>query len=238
LPPETTLTGEAPGASSPIAAVVFDFDLTLADSSVAAADCANYALRALGLPAAEPAVVRRTIGLSLRESFGLLSGSDDPGLAATYARRFVERADQVMADLVCLYPGTMPTVVELRRRGLRTAIVSTKFRYRIETILGRAGLGEAVDVIVGGEDVSHHKPDPEGLHQALRKLDVPAANALYVGDHPVDAQAAAAARIAFVAVLTGVTDARAWAPFAPRRIIESIAQLPRILTDVRPVVLR
>ena len=182
--------------------------------------------------------MRQTIGLSLRESFRLLSGTADPQLALAYSQRFVERADGVMEDLVRLYPGATATMTELRRRGLRTAIVSTKFRYRIEAILSRAGLREAVDIIVGGEDVTNHKPHPEGINHALRVLDVQPPNAIYVGDHPVDAQAAAAAQVPFIAVLTGVTDMQGWAPFAPRRIIESIAQLPRVLSDVDPVILR
>jgi len=171
-----------------VEAILFDFDLTLADSSAAVTECANHALRALGLAAAEPGLVHQTIGLSLVQSF---------------------RA--------------------LRDRGLRTAIVSTKFRYRIEDILRRADSSGLVDVIVGGEDVAQHKPHPEGLLRALRLLDVHASRAVYVGDHSVDAQAAASAEIPFVGVLTGVTDAEAWAAFAPLRIIASVTELLGVL---------
>jgi hypothetical protein len=59
-----------------------------------------------------------------------------------------------MAELVGLYPGAADTIRHLRGRGLRTAIVSTKFRYRIEDILNRAESSGLVDVIVGGEDVA------------------------------------------------------------------------------------
>jgi phosphoglycolate phosphatase len=215
-----------------IAAIVFDFDLTLADSSVAAADCANHALRSLGLPSADPVLVRSTIGLTLRETFRRLSGSEDSQLALAYSQRFVERADVVMEDLVRLYPDVATTMAELRDRGLRIAIVSTKFRYRIEAILSRAGLRGAVDVIIGGEDVTNHKPHPEGINQALQVLDVQPPNAVYVGDHPVDAQAATAANVPFIAVLTGVTDREAWASFTPRKIIECIGELPRVLSGV------
>ena len=52
---------------------------------------------------------------------------------------------------------------------------------------------------------------------------------MYVGDHPVDAQAAASAAIPFIGVLTGATDAEAWAAFAPLRIIGSVTELPAVL---------
>ena len=212
-------------------AILFDFDLTLADSSAAVTECANYALRALGFEAAEPARVHQTIGLSLAHSFRTLSGNEDPGLGAAYARHFGEHADRVMAELVCLYPGVADTIRDLRDRGLRTAIVSTKFRYRIEDILKRAQSSGLVDVIVGGEDVAQHKPHPEGLLRALRLLDVNPSRTVYVGDHPVDAQAAAGARIPFIGVLTGATDAEAWAAFAPRSIIAGVTELPAALAE-------
>src|SRR6185503_16865799 len=198
-----------------VEAVLFDFDLTLADSSAGVTECANHALRALGFAAAEPARVHQTIGLSLVQSFRALSGNDDPSLGLAYAQHFGEHADRVMAELVCLYPGAAETIRDLRGRGLRIAIVSTKFRFRIEDILKRADSNHLVDAIVGGEDVVQHKPHPESLLRALRLLDVHPSRALYVGDHPVDAQAAASAEIPFIGVLTGATDAEMWAAFAP-----------------------
>jgi phosphoglycolate phosphatase len=62
-------------------AVIFDFDLTLADSAQAVIECAGYALARLGLPAAPPEQVRHTIGLTLPQSFVALTGCDDPVLA-------------------------------------------------------------------------------------------------------------------------------------------------------------
>ncbi len=212
-----------------VEAILFDFDLTLADSSAGVTECANHALRALGFAAAEPALVHQTIGLSLVQSFRALTGNDDPSLGAAYAKHFGEHADRVMAELVCLYPGAADTIRDLRVRGLRTAIVSTKFRYRIEDILNRADSSGLVDVIVGGEDVAQHKPHPESLLRALRLLDVHPSRAVYVGDHPVDAQAAASAEIPFIGVLTGAMDVESWAAFAPLRIIASVTGLPSVL---------
>jgi phosphoglycolate phosphatase len=117
----------------------------------------------------------------------------------------------------------------VRRRGLRTAIVSTKFRYRIEDILRRAGASGIVDVIVGGEDVVQHKPHPEALERALTLLHAPPSRALYVGDHAVDAEAAARAQVPFIGVMTGAADADTWAAFAPVDIIPSVCDLPRVL---------
>ena len=184
-------------------AVLFDFDLTLVDSTLGAVDCVNYALETMALPRAEPKAIRATIGFSLAATLASLTGLTDPALARDFSLNFVKQADLRMVELTSVFPGVAQTLDHLKSTGIKTGIVSTKFRYRIETILARDGLLEAFDVIVGGEDVMRHKPDPEGLVKALGKLDVRTGDSLYVGDHPVDAEAAAAAEIPFAAVLTG-----------------------------------
>ncbi len=183
--------------------VLFDFDLTLADSTLGAVECVNYALDAMALPRAVPEAIRATIGFSLADTLASLTGLTEPALARDFSSHFVERADLRMAELTSVFPGVIEALDQLKSFGIRTGIVSTKFRYRIEAILARHGLSGAFDVIIGGEDVMHHKPDPEGLEKALERLGVRPGDSLYVGDHPVDAEAAAAAGIPFAAVLTG-----------------------------------
>lgn len=184
-------------------AVLFDFDLTLADLTLGAVECVNYALGAMALPRAEPEAIRATIGFSLAATLASLTGLTEPALARDFSAHFVKRADLRMAELTSVFPEVAETLDRLKSAGIKAGIVSTKFRYRIETILARQGLSEAFDVIVGGEDVMRHKPDPEGLVKAVDRLGMRPGDSLYVGDHPVDAEAAVAAGIPFAAVLTG-----------------------------------
>ncbi len=210
-----------------IDAVIFDFDLTLADSTGAVVDCVNYALVRLGLPPADPPLIRRTIGLTLPQTLRTLAGASDPARESEFARRFVERADEVMVARTEIYENVPAMLEELRRRAVRIAIVSTKFRYRIEAILAKAAIGGAVDVIVGGEDVRHHKPHPEGLLHAMARLDVPASRVVYVGDHAIDAEAANRAGVPFIAVQTGV-DGGPWTA-EPLAIIPDAGKLIDVL---------
>ncbi len=135
-------------------AVLFDFDLTLADSTVAIVECVQYSLRTMGRPVLTAEVIQKSIGLTLAETFVFLSSSRDPQLIATFSDLFIRHADRVMVALTTLYPGVATLLRSLRSLGISTAIVSTKYRYRIEAILAQAGLQSCVDVIVGGEEVN------------------------------------------------------------------------------------
>jgi phosphoglycolate phosphatase len=212
-----------------IRGVLFDFDLTLADSVRGVTDCFDFALRALELPGAAPEAVHRTIGLPLREAFRALTGPSGEALEEQFVRLFAERADAVLAELTPLYPDVPPTLAWLRRAGLDAAIVSSKFRFRIEDILARAGLREAFAVLVGAEDVSELKPSPEGLLRALGALELERSAALYVGDHPVDARAAAAARVRFVAVLSGASRRHDFAGLPVDAFCSGVGELPGVL---------
>jgi phosphoglycolate phosphatase len=211
-------------------AVLFDFDLTLADSTRGAIECINYALTKMGLPKAEHQAIKATIGLNLPATLLRLTGLTDPGLAKSFTAHFVECADLRMVDLTTIFPDASRAVHELRNVGIKTGIVSTKYRYRIEAILARDGLTDGFDVIVGGEDVVHHKPDPEGLHRALNQIGLTGQDTVYVGDHPVDAMAASAAGIPFVAVLTGNAVRDDFDQWPNSRFLESLPELVPLLT--------
>jgi phosphoglycolate phosphatase len=210
-------------------AVVFDFDFTLADSFRGIVVCANHALQVMGLPPTTPDKIRKTVGYSLPESLVRLAGEEHSARGGEYMRLFVEKADEVMADLTFVYDYVPETMEHLRGRGLRLGIVSTKYRYRIEDVLGREGLLEPFEVIVGGEDVSEFKPDPESLNLALGKLAISPEAVLYVGDSVVDAEAAMRAGVPFAAVLSGSTPRDAFSEYEARMILGSVRDLTSIL---------
>lgn len=191
----------------------------------------NTALKQLGFPEAGDENIRRTIGLPLSTALKDLTGIDNPEIAADFLKSFREKADEVMAPLTRIYDKAIKTVKALRNSGIRTGIVSTKFRYRIEDTLERRGLAGMFDVIVGGEDVMEHKPDPSGLRLALLKMDASPENAIYVGDHVVDAEAAKQCGIRFIAVLTGTSARADFAEYEAVAILDDLSQLvDRILS--------
>ncbi len=213
-------------------AILFDFDYTLADSSEAIVDCFNTSLTAMGLAAAEPDVIRATIGLSLEESLAAVAGERYRSRSAEFRQHWRLRSDLIMVKLTNLLPGVEETVRGLAADGFSLGVVSTKYRCRIEETFERSQLRESFSLVIGGDDVARHKPDPEGLLLALERLGVPAGEALYVGDSAADAEAAGRAGVGFVGVLSGVTSARALAKWNYVKIASSVRELPALLKAI------
>jgi len=214
----------------PIKAVLFDFDLTLADSSIGIEDSTQYALRGLELNPVEGAAILSVIGLPLKTMFHTLTGSADPVSADAFVRLFLERADEVMVSSTVIFQEVPDLLRQLQSRGTKVGIVSSKFRYRIEAILISTGLRSLVDVIIGAEDVSNHKPHPDAILLALTHLDVDAASAMYVGDHIVDSDAARAAGVDFVGVLSGTMSRDAWDARGDRCVNEHIGEIVQLVS--------
>ena len=57
-------------------AIIFDFDLTLADSTKGIIECVNFVLERLNLPRADDERIKRTIGMSLENTFIRLTGQN------------------------------------------------------------------------------------------------------------------------------------------------------------------
>lgn len=213
------------GKMSRFRTVLFDFDYTLADSSRGVVECINYALRGIGLPQASPEEIRRTIGLSLPNTLTRLAGKEHAERSHEFGRLFVMRADQVMADLTRVLDDVPEVIGHLKDGGMALGIVSTKFRYRIEEVLRRAALLEPFDVIVGGEDVQSHKPDPESLLTAIEKMNGSPSTSVYVGDSVTDAETAKRAEVPFIAVLSGVTPRGSFDRYPVFKIMENLREI-------------
>lgn len=213
-------------------AVLFDFDFTLADSSAGILECFAYAFARVGLPDADPHAVRRTIGLTLPEALRRLHGVEDPLLAKAFTDAFRDRAEHVMVPSTAWLARALETVEACRAAGFATAICSTKKRSHLDGVLIRDGVGVLFDAVIGADDVAAPKPAPDALLAALARVGVSTGRAVYVGDHPVDAQAAERAAVSFVAVLTGPSSRDDFADHRVDRFLASVEDLPELLPAI------
>lgn len=188
-------------------AVIFDFDYTLGDSTNGIVLSVNYALEKLGYPLKSKEEIKKTIGLSLKDTFSALTMEKNEEKATQFSELFIEKADIVMVENTELYDDTKEILQKLKKEGYKISIVTTKFRYRIEKILNKFNSSDLVDLIVGADDVKVEKPNPEGLLWVIDNWHLEKDNVLYVGDSLVDAKTAENAQVNFAGVLTGTTTA-------------------------------
>ncbi|HEX6989062.1 MAG TPA: HAD-IA family hydrolase, partial [Bacillota bacterium] len=181
-----------------VEAVLFDLDGTLLDSGPLIIRTYQDVLREeLGIEAS-PDDILAHFGRTLAETFAAFTPNRAriPQLVARYQTRNLELHDQLARPV----PGAVEAVAALRSAGLRLAVVTTKRREMAERGLRLMGLAGAFDAVIAFEDVSAHKPDPEGIFRALDHMAVPPEAALMVGDTPADLLAARRAGVTPVAV--------------------------------------
>ena len=88
-------------------AIIFDFDYTLGDTTNGIVLSAQYALEQMGEEERTYEEIKKTIGLSLSETYKALTGNMDEARADRFFDLFKEKADEVMVDSAELYPGVM-----------------------------------------------------------------------------------------------------------------------------------
>lgn len=104
-------------------------------------------------------------------------------------------------------------------------------RERLEALMTRAkavyGIPEIA--IVTCDDVTKTKPDPEGILQLLEKLAIRPEEALVIGDHAADMQAATAAGIIGIGISHGFGTPAELKEAGARQVIDDIASLAKLI---------
>ncbi len=84
------------------------------------------------------------------------------------------------------YTGVFDMLSELKNRGIKLGIVSSKYKRYVLQELENTNLLSFFDVIVGLDDCTNRKPHPEPLLKAINTLNEKAENCIYIGDQPTD----------------------------------------------------
>jgi pyrophosphatase PpaX len=177
--------------------VLFDLDGTLIDSGPIILASMRHATRTVLGAEVDESRMRAAIG--------------GPGLVAQMRELDPARVDELVEayrlhneplhEQLEACEGMLVLLPRLRARGHTLGIVTAKRRETVELAFGRfPELRELTDVLVGADDTERHKPDPDPLLEALRRLDAEPEDAAYVGDSPFDIRAAKAAGLLAVAV--------------------------------------
>ena len=217
-------------------AVLFDLDGTLIDTTDLILRCFRHAWRTVcGREHSRQALIE-TFGMPLRDAMQRLlsqgngnhrNGAED-GHGELVNRLLAEyRVFNVTNHDVIARPfdGVQRTIEELRRRGYRTGVVSSKGRELGMRGLRLCALEELVDTTIFLEDTEHHKPRPEPILAALDRLGLNCRQAAYVGDSAHDLMAGRDAGVRTVAALWGPWPRLALERESPDFLAKSLSDL-------------
>ncbi|MCG7417251.1 HAD family hydrolase [Microbacterium sp. ACRRU] len=124
------------------------------------------------------------VGLALEDSARLLQNAGVPwGVDEIIAHLTDEVLRQLAVHGVPFRPGAREMLADLRRAGVRTALVTMSMRRMALSIVDLIDF-PAFDVVVAGDDVERPKPHPDPYLQAAQSLGVDIASAVAIEDSP------------------------------------------------------
>lgn len=160
------------------------------------------------------AAVCRDLGRSFdRADFAATFGRRNPEIFQyLFGSRFTENEVATLGDRkedlyraaaragVELLPGVADLMDGLHQAGFRQAIGSSAPRANLDLILDLTGIGKYLSAVVGAEDTTRGKPDPQVFLIAAERLGVAPARCVVFEDAPAGVQAARAGGMRCVAV--------------------------------------
>ena len=183
----------------PYRAVLFDLDGTLLDSADLIVTSFVDTCRTLLGRTLDRDETLRSWSWPVRAKFHAIAPDRADELTQEYLRRYLAMHDEHAR----LFPGVPDVLDALDARGYLLGIVTSKRRATADAAVRAFGLDRWCRVIVVDEDVRRHKPDPEPVALGARRLGIPAADALMVGDSVEDMAAGRGAGAGTGAALWG-----------------------------------
>ncbi len=210
--------------------LIFDFDGTLADTHELIIQTNQEAMRRMGFPVLEDRVISRTIGLPLEEGiltmFPQLAREDLPAWVKTYRTIFDELKTKIIPGL---FPHVKETLEALHARGYVLTVASSRLSLSLNDFLRDMGIAPFFSYVLGADNVSAAKPDPEPVLKTLRDLHFRADEALVVGDMPVDILMGKRAGAFTCGVTYGNSDREALKKAGANHVLDDFGRLPEII---------
>jgi len=202
--------------------VLFDLDGTVVDSgSIILASMRHATREVLGEEYADEELMQAVGGPGLEAQMAVFAPDQVDELVRVYRAHNEPLHDELEA---CA--GMESVLVRLHEEGRRLGVVTAKRRSTVELAFERVPLAHLFETIVGGDETERHKPDPEPLLLAAKRMSANPAETAYVGDSPFDVMAAKAAGMHAIAVTWGRIHDRARLEQAgPDAIVDTAVEL-------------
>ena len=210
-----------------VRAVLFDYDGTLRDTKHVILGALKAALEHHGatMPSTEELTPHLHHSSFVRQAFL-------PDVSAEEFEKVYYQTKDILSEDVTLFEGTAEMLKNVRANGYAVGLVTAAKKSMLQ--FEQLGLQDSVfDVIIGAEDLTEHKPHPQGILMAVKTLGVSLRETVYVGDMPTDYAAAVAAGVEFVGAAYGFFDEKTLRAEGAEHIIHTPRELPALLANIR-----
>lgn len=213
-----------------IQAVIFDADGTILDTREFILQAYEHTLLEHHQPVPDRVTIAKNMGQTLVDSYSAFAPSIELDLLRSAHRKFQE----TNLDLIAGYEDLLHILDILRDAGIKLAVCSSRGT-TLHMSLEHAGISEYFSAVIDGDDVTDHKPHPEGLLKALEIMQVDPKRAAMVGDTTADIGAGKAAGVAFTIGLTHGFGARgSLLEAGADHIVDRLADIIPLVLDERP----
>ncbi len=210
---------------------VFDMDGTILNTLEDLADSTNYALKANGLPERTIDEVRRFVGNGIRLLIERAVPTDtDKELTDKVFDTFKEYYKTHCAVKTRPYDGIKDVLLELRKAGCLTAVVSNKADFAVQDLC-KDYFDNLFDFAIGEREGIKKKPAPDSVFEVLSKLNVEKDDAVYIGDSDVDFATSVNAGMDVIMVGWGFRDAEFLREKGVKRIIKQPSEILDIILE-------
>jgi len=221
-----------PDIGKPVAGVIFDFDGTLGELHIDFAEMRRQALAVMERHGVDPASLPQTFTLEQLAAAGeALKEKGQAERAQAMRQEAMQAIENIEVKAACrarLFECVAPTLEALRGLGVACVIVTRNCARAVDLVLGEAR--RHFRAVLTREAVANVKPHPEHLQSARKALGVAdGAPVMMVGDHPSDMQAARAAGMIAVGVLSGSASAQALAEAGAHFLVPDVGGVPALV---------
>jgi phosphoglycolate phosphatase len=210
-------------------AAIFDMDGTILNTLDDLADATNRALEENSLPVRTTDEVRNFVGNGIRK---LIERAVPAGTAKTVIEKvhadFSAYYAKHCADRTQSYEGIVPMLASLRAAGIKTAVVSNKDDYAVQT-LARVYFPAMFDAVAGVRSGIRKKPAPDTVFEVMKRLAVEKEPCVYIGDSEVDIETAENAGIPCISVAWGFKGRPFLEEHNAQNIVDTVSRLSCML---------
>lgn len=209
--------------------ILYDLDGTLVDTRRDIINGVRYALETLQGPELTDEEIKDCVGTGLHALIKQVFRTEDEKLADRGSKLYREHYKKHMLDHTHLYAGARECLEYFK--GRKQAVITNKPNPFSSQILEALGVASYFIAILAGDNGLPFKPDPAAIHHLMEGTGTTEPEVLFVGDSPIDIQAARNAGVEVVTLSHGFASESVLREAKPDHIVSDFGELLRLAEE-------